>query len=75
MDDEHSLLVSRLMAWELNYSRWVDLLLAELVQRFGEAKAKEIFPYWPDNAPLIIPKESEGKDKLLKTFVRCLMRK
>ena len=58
---EHSLLVSRLMAWELNYSRWVDLLLAELVQRFGEAKAKEIFPYWPDNAPLIIPKELKGK--------------
>ena len=37
---EHSLLVSRLMAWELNYSRWVDLLLAELVQKFGEEKAK-----------------------------------
>ena len=58
---EHSLLVSRLMAWELNYSRWIDLLLAELVQRFGEEKAKEIFPYWPDNAPLIIPKELKGK--------------
>ena len=58
---EHSILVSRLMAWELNYSRWIDLLLAELVQRFGEAKAKEIFPYWPDNAPLIIPKELKGK--------------
>ena len=57
---EHSLLVSRLMAWELNYSRWIDLLLAELVQRFGEAKAKEIFPYWPDNAPLIILKELKG---------------
>ena len=58
---EHSLLVSRLMAWELNYSRWIDLLLAELVQRFGESKAKEIFPYWPDNAPLIIPKELKWK--------------
>jgi len=53
---EHSLLVSRLMAWELNYSRWVDLLLAELVQKFGEEKAKEIFPYWPENAPLIVAK-------------------
>ncbi len=59
---EHSLLVSRLMAWELNYSRWVDMLLAELVQRFGEIKAKEIFPYWPENAPLIIPKELKGKN-------------
>jgi penicillin amidase len=58
---EQSLLVSRLMAWELNYSRWIDLLLAELVQRFGETKAKEIFPYWPDNAPLIIPKDVKWK--------------
>jgi penicillin amidase len=58
---EHSLLVSRLMAWELNYSRWIDMLLAELVQRFGETKAKEIFPYWQEDAPLIIPKELKGK--------------
>jgi penicillin G amidase len=58
---EHSLLVSRLMAWELNYSRWVDLLLAELVQRFGEERAKEIFPYWPEDAPCIIPPELKGK--------------
>ncbi len=59
---EHSLLVSRLMAWELNYSRWVDLLLAELVQRFGEERAKEIFPYWPDNAPFIINKKLKNKN-------------
>jgi penicillin G amidase len=59
---EHSLLVSRLMAWELNYSRWIDLLLAELVQRFGEARAKEIFPYWQEEAPLIVPKELHGKN-------------
>lgn len=58
---EHSLLVSRLMAWDLNYSRWVDLLLAELVQRFGEERAKEIFPYWQENAPFIISKEFKDK--------------
>jgi penicillin amidase len=58
---EHSLLLSRLMAWELNYARWVDLLLEELVQRFGAEKAKEIFPYWPEDAPLIIPKETRSK--------------
>jgi penicillin amidase len=58
---EHSLLVSRLMAWELNYSRWVDLLLAELIQRFGEEKAREIFPYWSEDAPFIIPNRLKGK--------------
>jgi penicillin G amidase len=59
---DHSLLVSRLMAWELNYSRWVDLLLAELIQRFGEERAKEIFPYWPEEAPSIINKKQKVKN-------------
>ncbi|MBN1397006.1 MAG: penicillin acylase family protein [Bacteroidetes bacterium] len=59
---ENSLLISRLMAWEMNFSRWIDLLLAELVQRFGEEKAKEIFPYWPENAPLIIDKRYKSKN-------------
>jgi penicillin G amidase len=51
---EHSLLVSRLMSWELNYSRWVDIVLSELVEKFGAVKAAEIFPTWPDGAPLIV---------------------
>ena len=57
----HSLLISRLMAWELNYSRWVDIILAELVERLGAAKAGEIFPTWPEGAPLIIAEELNGK--------------
>lgn len=57
----HSLLVSRLMAWELNYSRWVDIVLGQLVERLGAAKASEIFPTWPEGAPLIIPDELKGK--------------
>ena len=58
---QHSLLVSRLMAWELNYSRWVKLILGELVERLGTAKAEEIFPTWPEGAPLIVPEELKGK--------------
>ncbi len=58
---EHSLLLSRLMAWELNYSRWVDLLQAELVHRFGSEKAREVFPHWPAGAPPII----DAKEKRL----------
>ena len=58
---EHSVMISRLMAWELNYSRWVDITLAELVERFGEVKAAEIFPTWPEGAPVIVPYELRGK--------------
>jgi penicillin G amidase len=57
---EHSLLISRLMAWELNYSRWVDIVLAELVEKLGAAKATEIFPTWPEGAPLIVAQELQG---------------
>ncbi len=52
---EHSLLISRLMAWELNYARWVDLIFGLLVERFGEARASEIFPHWHHEAPTIVP--------------------
>lgn len=58
---EHTILISRLMGWELNHARWVDVLLAELVERFGEAKAAEIFPYWDEDAPLIIPDKMSGR--------------
>ena len=52
----HSILVARLMAWELNISWYVDLVLGELYKDFGEEKAKEIFPTYPENAPVIVPK-------------------
>ncbi len=54
---EHSLLVARLMAWELNISWYSDLVLGDLYKTFGEEKAKELFPSYPENAPVIIPKE------------------
>jgi penicillin amidase len=53
----HTLIVSRMMAWELNLSWYVDLTLGELVQKFGEERAKEIFPTYPENAPVIVPKD------------------
>jgi penicillin amidase len=58
---EHSVLISRLMAWELNYSRWVDITLSILVERFGPDRARELFPEWPEGAPLIVPEALRGK--------------
>lgn len=57
----HSLIVARLMAWELNMSWYVDLVLGDLYKTLGEEKAKEIFPTYPDNAPVIVPKEFGAK--------------
>ncbi|MBE0644875.1 MAG: penicillin acylase family protein [Bacteroidetes bacterium] len=51
----HSLVIARLMGWELALSWWVDLTLGELVQKLGEEKARSLFPSYPDDAPLILP--------------------
>lgn len=52
---EHSLIIGKLMAWELNISWWTDIAFSHLVQKFGEEKVKEILPDFPENAPTIIP--------------------
>ncbi len=52
---EHSMMIAKLMAWELNISWWTDLMFSHLIQKFGEAKARELIPNFPENAPTIIP--------------------
>lgn len=52
----HSLMIARLMAWELNISWHVDIVLGELVATLGIEKAKEVFPAYPENAPVIVSK-------------------
>ncbi|MDA0987026.1 MAG: penicillin acylase family protein [Bacteroidetes bacterium] len=51
----HTLMISRLMAFELNISWYVDVTLGEIINKVGFEKAKEIFPTYPDNAPVTIP--------------------
>ena len=50
----HSLIVIKMMAWELNISWWTDLSFAELIQKLGEENVLEILPDYPQNAPTII---------------------
>jgi len=52
---QHSLLLSKLMAFELNLSWWSDIAISHLLQKFDTEKVKEIIPDYPENAPLIIP--------------------
>jgi penicillin G amidase len=54
---EHSLLVSRLMAWELNYARWIDILRGIVTEKMGAARAQELYPEWSEDSPLIVPPE------------------
>jgi penicillin amidase len=54
---EHSLVIAKLMGWELNISWWSDITFSNLIQKVGVEKAKELLPDFPQNAPTIIPKE------------------
>ncbi len=66
---EHSLIIIRMMAWQLNISWWSDFTFAELVQKFGADKVKEILPDYPENAPTIIPPQLKNL-KLNNGFVK-----
>ena len=58
---EHSLELVKLMGWELNLSWYTDLMFAEIVKKFGFEKAKDFFPDYPEDAPFIVKKDSQGK--------------
>lgn len=59
---EHSLMVIRMMAWNLNVSWWTDFAFIKLIKALGEEKVKEIYPDYPENAPFVIPSANELKD-------------
>lgn len=51
----HSLLVARLMGWELNLSWWTDLTMGAIAERVGLQKALEILPGYPAQVAPIVP--------------------
>ena len=66
---EHSIIVIRMMAWELNLGWWTDLAFTELVQKLGEEKVREILPDYPENAPTIIPSEIKKFAQINSSFI------
>jgi penicillin amidase len=65
----HSLIIVRMIAWELNISWWTDIAFANLIQKVGEKKAMELLPDYPENAPTIIPPELKNYPKLRVSFI------
>ncbi|OGH97967.1 MAG: penicillin amidase [Candidatus Melainabacteria bacterium GWF2_32_7] len=67
---EHSLVIAKLMGWELNISWWSDITFTQLVQKFGAEKAKELLPDFPENSPTIIPSGLEGIASISSDFMK-----
>lgn len=51
----HSIMVGRLMAWELNLSWWSDLTLGAIADRVGLEKAVDVFPSFPLDVQPVVP--------------------
>ncbi|MDH3252501.1 MAG: penicillin acylase family protein, partial [Ignavibacteria bacterium] len=51
----HTIMIGRLMAWELNLSWWTDLTLGALLEKVGRARAMEVFPPYPGSVAPTVP--------------------
>lgn len=71
---EHTLMVIRLMGWDLNLSWYADYMFGEVVNKLGLERAKELFPNYPETGPFVIQtnKTLEKKDS---TAVKNEMKK
>lgn len=65
----HSLIIIRMIAWELNLNWWADFVYAELVEKFGVTKASEIIPDLAINQLSNIPKNLKTIKKLSDNFI------
>lgn len=66
---EHSLVIGKLMGWELNVSWWSDIAFANLIQKLGVERAKELLPDYPQNAPTIIPSNYQSFAEISTDFI------
>ena len=64
---EHSIMLIRLMGWELNLSWYTEFMFGEIVKKYGLEKARDFFPNYPEDAPYIIKSEKKTSDKIKGT--------
>ncbi len=58
--EEDYLSVVKVANWALSRGWRVDLTAARILEKVGEEKLRDAFAVWPDDAPLIIPREAKA---------------
>jgi penicillin amidase len=51
----HSIIIGRMMAWELNLAWWTDLTYGAILDKVGQEKMREILPSYPNDVAPIVP--------------------
>lgn len=49
----HSIIMMRMMAWELNIAWWQDIALTRVIEKAGEQKRNDVIPSFPEDAPML----------------------
>lgn len=65
----HSLIIIRMMAWELNINWWADFVYTELLEKFGAEKISEILPDVSAKDLINIPNSDDAISDLSKNFI------
>ncbi len=67
----HSIVITRMLAWELNISWWADYAFVDIIRAVGSEKARFLLPEYPENGTLIIPRSlsmlEKNDDQFLNT--------
>jgi penicillin G amidase len=53
----HTLLIGKLMAWELNLAWWADVTMGQIIEEIEFDLAIQALPGFPADAPVIVPEE------------------
>lgn len=67
---EHSVLIAKLMAWELNISWWSDIALSHVIQKLGIEKANDVLHAFDENGPTIIPANLNNISNIPLDFIK-----
>jgi len=51
----HTVIITRMLAWELNGSFWTDIVLGEARNRLDSARFHALLPHYPSDAPTVVP--------------------
>lgn len=60
---ENSVMIVRLMAWELNLSWYTDVMFGEIVKKFGAEGSADFFPSYPEDGPFIVKSTTDNSKK------------
>ncbi|CUT02631.1 penicillin acylase family protein, partial [Candidatus Kryptobacter tengchongensis] len=64
------ILITRLIAWQLNFAWWNEPVFSEILSKVGEEKFRRLIPRYPQNAPLIIKRYVVPTGKFVEANVK-----